>query len=138
MRARLPAAIDLPPMEPTVVVVGDVHLSPERPDVAARFEAFLEGLSGKAKTLVLLGDVFDYWVGKKQAGEALPRRTFDRLKALAASGTRLAFLGGNRDYVVEAAEGTQLRVLAPASQNIPRGSRVHARLPVDNCRILVA
>jgi iron(III) transport system ATP-binding protein len=52
--------------------------------------------------------------------------------------TRNVFLGGNRDYVVEAAEGTQLRVLAPASQNIPRGSRVHARLPVDNCRILVA
>jgi iron(III) transport system ATP-binding protein len=41
--------------------------------------------------------------------------------------TRNVFLGGNRDYVVET-----------ASQNIPRGSRVHARLPVDNCRILVA
>jgi hypothetical protein len=40
--------------------------------------------------------------------------------------------------VIEAAEGTQLRVLAPASQNIPPGSRVHAHLPVDNCRILVA
>jgi iron(III) transport system ATP-binding protein len=51
---------------------------------------------------------------------------------------RNVFLGGNRDYVVEAAEGTQLRVLAPASQNIPRGSRVHARLPADACRILAA
>jgi iron(III) transport system ATP-binding protein len=57
---------------------------------------------------------------------------------LPATVTRNVFLGGNRDYVVEAAEGTQLRVLAPASQNIPRGSRVHARLPADNCRILVA
>jgi iron(III) transport system ATP-binding protein len=57
---------------------------------------------------------------------------------LPATVTRNVFLGGNRDYVIEAAEGTQLRVLAPASQNIPRGSRVHARLPVDNCRILAA
>jgi iron(III) transport system ATP-binding protein len=57
---------------------------------------------------------------------------------LPATVTRNVFLGGNRDYVVEAAEGTHLRVLAPASQNIPRGSRVHARLPADSCRILVA
>jgi len=57
---------------------------------------------------------------------------------LLATVTRNVFLGGNRDYVIEAAEGTQLRVLAPAGQNIPPGSRVHARLPVDNCRILVA
>jgi iron(III) transport system ATP-binding protein len=57
---------------------------------------------------------------------------------LPATVTRNVFLGGNRDYVIEAAEGTQLRVLAPASQNIPPGSRVHARLPVDLCRILVA
>src|SRR5262245_40524324 len=57
---------------------------------------------------------------------------------LPATVTRNVFLGGNRDYVIEAAEGTQLRVLAPASQNIPRGSQVHVRLPVDSCRILVA
>jgi hypothetical protein len=31
-----------------------------------------------------------------------------------------------------------LRVLAPASQNIPQGAKVHARLPSDRCRILVA
>jgi iron(III) transport system ATP-binding protein len=57
---------------------------------------------------------------------------------LPATVARNVFLGGNRDYLIEAAGGTQLRVLAPASQNIPQGSRVHARLPVDNCRILVA
>jgi iron(III) transport system ATP-binding protein len=55
-----------------------------------------------------------------------------------ATVARNVFLGGNRDYVIEAADGTQLRVLAPASQNIPRGSKVSARLPIDRCRILVA
>jgi iron(III) transport system ATP-binding protein len=69
-----------------------------------------------------------------RAGE--PREAEENV--LPATVTRNVFLGGNRDYVIEAAEGTQLRVLAPAGQNIPRGSRVHARLPVDNCRILVA
>jgi iron(III) transport system ATP-binding protein len=57
---------------------------------------------------------------------------------LPATVTRNVFLGGNRDYIIEAAEGTQLRVLAPAGQNIPQGSKVHARLPIDRCRILVA
>jgi iron(III) transport system ATP-binding protein len=57
---------------------------------------------------------------------------------LPATVTRNVFLGGNRDYIVQAADGTQLRVLAPAGQNIPQGSKVVARLPVDRCRILVA
>jgi iron(III) transport system ATP-binding protein len=57
---------------------------------------------------------------------------------LPATVTRNVFLGGNRDYMIEAADGTQLRVLAPAGQNIPQGSKVHVRLPVDRCRILVA
>jgi iron(III) transport system ATP-binding protein len=57
---------------------------------------------------------------------------------LPATVVRNVFLGGNRDYMIEAAEGTQLRVLAPASQNIPQGAKVHARLPSDRCRILVA
>jgi iron(III) transport system ATP-binding protein len=57
---------------------------------------------------------------------------------LPATVTRNVFLGGNRDYIVQAADGTQLRILAPAGQNIPQGSKVLARLPVDRCRILVA
>jgi iron(III) transport system ATP-binding protein len=55
---------------------------------------------------------------------------------LPATVTRNVFLGGNRDYIVEAADGTQLRVLTPAGQNLAQGSRVLARLPVDRCRIL--
>lgn len=50
---------------------------------------------------------------------------------------RNVFLGGNRDYMVEIADGTQLRALMPAMENIPQGSRVQIRLPVDRCRILV-
>ena len=49
---------------------------------------------------------------------------------------RNVFLGGSRDYMVETADGTQLRVLTPSAENIVNGSRVHIRLPVDHCRIL--
>jgi iron(III) transport system ATP-binding protein len=56
---------------------------------------------------------------------------------VAATVVRNVFLGSNRDYMVETADGTQLRVLTPSSENIPNGSRVQLRLPVDRCRILV-
>ena len=56
---------------------------------------------------------------------------------LPATVVRNVFLGGGRDYMVETADGTQLRVLTPATENIPQGSRVQVRLPVDRCRILV-
>ena len=55
---------------------------------------------------------------------------------LAATVTRNVFLGGSRDYMVETADGTQLRALRPRTENIAQGSRVQVRLPVDCCRIL--
>jgi iron(III) transport system ATP-binding protein len=53
-----------------------------------------------------------------------------------ATVVRNVFLGGNRDYMVEAADGTQLRVITPAAENIAPGSRVQVRMPADRCRIL--
>ena len=79
----LPPVLDVAAMDPPVVVAGDVHLSPEHPGVAARFERFLEGLRGRCSTLVLLGDVFDTWVGRRQGRD------------------RLAFVAGNRDYAFD-------------------------------------
>ena len=56
---------------------------------------------------------------------------------LPATIIRNVFLGGSRDYLIQAADGTQLRVVTTPTVNIPPGSLVHARLPVDRCRILV-
>jgi iron(III) transport system ATP-binding protein len=56
--------------------------------------------------------------------------------AIPATVTRQVFLGGNRDYVAETRDGTQLRVLAGAAQNIPEGSAVWLHLPPERCRAL--
>jgi iron(III) transport system ATP-binding protein len=50
---------------------------------------------------------------------------------------RQVFLGGTRDYMVEAADGTQLRVVAPAEQNIETGAGVWLHLPPERCRALM-
>ena len=50
--------------------------------------------------------------------------------------TRQVFLGGSRDYMVEVKDGTQLRVVTPAADNIPQGSAVWLHLPAERCRAL--
>ncbi|HEY7229701.1 MAG TPA: ABC transporter ATP-binding protein [Pseudolabrys sp.] len=53
-----------------------------------------------------------------------------------ATVVRQVFLGGSRDYMVEAKDGTQLRVLTGAGENIPKGSVVWLHLPQERCRAL--
>jgi UDP-2,3-diacylglucosamine hydrolase len=97
-------------MEPTVVVVGDVHLSPEHAAAADRFEAFLDGLRADVRTLVLLGDVFDFWVGRRQALDPFERRFVEALRRVRGRGVRVAFLAGNRDYAFDGAPGLDVEI----------------------------
>ncbi len=53
-----------------------------------------------------------------------------------ATVVRQVFLGDSRDYMVEAKDGTQLRVVTAAGENIPQGSAVWLHLPPDRCRAL--
>jgi len=55
---------------------------------------------------------------------------------LSATVVRQVFLGASRDYLVEAADGTQLRVVATAAESIPQGASVWLYLPPDRCRVL--
>jgi UDP-2,3-diacylglucosamine hydrolase len=106
--SRLPRVQDVEPPVPPVVVAGDVHLSPEAPEVTERFLAWLGGLEGRAGTLVLLGDVFDLWVGRPQQHDPVPRRVLPALARLAAAGTRIAFLPGNRDLLFRGVDGVPI------------------------------
>ena len=53
-----------------------------------------------------------------------------------ATVVRQVFLGGTRDYMVEAKDGTQLRVLTAAGESIAQGSAVWLHLPPERCRAL--
>ena len=54
-----------------------------------------------------------------------------------ATVVRHVFLGNSRDYMVELADGTQLRVVTSAEQNVPQGDKVWLHLPPQRCRVLV-
>jgi iron(III) transport system ATP-binding protein len=53
-----------------------------------------------------------------------------------ATVTRQVYLGGSRDYMVEAKDGTQLRVITNAQESIAPGSAVWLHLPPERCRAL--
>src|SRR5438874_1133184 len=57
--------------------------------------------------------------------------------ALPATVIRHVFLGNSRDYMVELADATQLRVVTPAEQSVPQGDKVWLHLPPARCRVLV-
>jgi len=49
---------------------------------------------------------------------------------------RQVFLGSSRDYMVEVADGTQLRVVTEADASVEPGAAVWLRMPPERCRAL--
>jgi iron(III) transport system ATP-binding protein len=49
---------------------------------------------------------------------------------------RQVFLGSSRDYMVEAGDGTQLRIVTEADTSVDPGASVWLRMPAERCRAL--
>jgi iron(III) transport system ATP-binding protein len=49
---------------------------------------------------------------------------------------RQVFLGNSRDYMVAAADGTQIRVVTSPAENVGQGAPVWLYLPPERCRVL--
>jgi UDP-2,3-diacylglucosamine hydrolase len=83
----------------TVWFASDLHLDPSTPGIAARFLSFLAGPVQGARSLYLLGDLFEAWVGDDDP-EPAHREVIARLSGLAASGTLVYVMRGNRDFML--------------------------------------
>ncbi|MFM1987468.1 MAG: hypothetical protein RJA99_425 [Pseudomonadota bacterium] len=87
------------PRDEPVLLASDVHLAPEAPAVAARFLAALRRHGPGSAHLVLLGDLFELWVGDDGA-DALAGELAGLLAGLARAGTRVWLMRGNRDFLL--------------------------------------
>ena len=88
--------------------VGDVHLDRDDPDLDAFLE-FLERLSERCSRIVLMGDLFNLWIGRLDMELPHQRRVADKLAVLRARGVVVRYLEGNRDYRIAGAyRGTAL------------------------------
>jgi iron(III) transport system ATP-binding protein len=68
--------------------------------------------------------------------ELLAKEPAAKDNAVPAKVVRQVFLGSSRDYMVEAADGTQLRAVTSAGENFAPGSTVWLYLPPARCRAL--
>ncbi len=79
--------------------VADLHLTDERPAATGRFFRLLQDEMVGADALYILGDLFETWIGDDH-GDQVAGDTAQRLAALAATGTRVYFMHGNRDFML--------------------------------------
>jgi UDP-2,3-diacylglucosamine hydrolase len=80
-----------------LVFIGDVHLDRDDPDLDA-FLAFLDGLRARTERVVLMGDLFNLWIGRRDMEQLHHRRVIDKLAELRADGIAVRYVEGNRDY----------------------------------------
>jgi UDP-2,3-diacylglucosamine hydrolase len=75
--------------------ISDLHLTAERPRTIGRFLRFLAEDAPGHRELVILGDLFEFWIGDDAAAAARP--IVDGLAAYSGRGRRLLLMHGNRD-----------------------------------------
>lgn len=83
----------------STLFISDLHLDPARPAVTALFLDFLERRARRAAALYILGDLFEAWIGDDD-DRALGKTVAVALRALTDSGVAVAFLHGNRDFLL--------------------------------------
>jgi UDP-2,3-diacylglucosamine hydrolase len=86
---------------PTTLFISDLHLQPERPDIATAFVALLRGRALNSEALYILGDLFEYWIGDK-AMDDFQETMVQTLRQYSATGRKLYFVPGNRDFLTSA------------------------------------
>jgi UDP-2,3-diacylglucosamine hydrolase len=93
-------------------VIADLHIDVEHPGAERAFTRWLAGLAGVPR-LVVLGDLFEYWVGRAQLASAGAQAVTGALAALHARGTEIDVVPGNRDFLLDAsferASGARVR-----------------------------
>jgi cytidylate kinase/UDP-2,3-diacylglucosamine diphosphatase len=80
-------------------VIADLHLDPQRSLSWRAFEGWLASLE-RVPALLVLGDLFEYWLGPAQARDPAYAGLLAALRARARAGTALHFLRGNRDFLL--------------------------------------
>lgn len=87
------------PVDSTIWLLADIHLSAATPDISAAFSAACTALAARQPTAVyILGDLFDYWLGDDLT-TAFHRDTARIIHAL-ADVCPVYYQHGNRDFLL--------------------------------------
>jgi len=104
-RAELPSA----PCPAGTLVIGDLHQDLFDGEHGEPFARWLDSLGldtlgldtlGAVPRLIILGDLFEFWVGRHQGKVDGARRVLTALRGLVDRGTPVDVLYGNRDFLL--------------------------------------
>jgi UDP-2,3-diacylglucosamine hydrolase len=107
------------------LLVSDIHLDGAAPEVIEQFVAFLRTDARQARTLYILGDLFEAWIGDDDPDPA-GRTIIAALRELTTSGVPCFLMHGNRDFLLGARfeRETGCRILADGTIVDLHGERV--------------
>lgn len=105
-------------------VIADLHLDVGEPRLVESFVRHLESAASTPRLLVL-GDLFDAWVGPAQARMPGAPPVIEALRALTRRGTPVDVVPGNRDFLLDASfeAATGARLHADGFVGVFRGAR---------------
>ena len=83
------------------VLISDLHLTASMPRTAQRFFDFTENEARQYGALIILGDLFEYWVGDDaKAHSPFHLQVAQKIAAVADAGVPVFFIHGNRDFLL--------------------------------------
>jgi len=82
-----------------ILLISDLHLEEQRPDITRAFLHFLQGRARQAEALYILGDFFEVWIGD-DGMSPFQRDIASALRELSDAGTRIYLMHGNRDFLI--------------------------------------
>ena len=82
-----------------ILLISDLHLEEQRPDISRAFLRFLKTRAAQAEALYILGDFFEVWVGD-DGMTPFQHEIASALRTLSDGGTRLYLMHGNRDFMI--------------------------------------
>lgn len=78
--------------------LADTHLSDPADPIYRQVMNLLEEHTGQLRTLVLLGDIFEFWIGYRHVVFSSYVPLLEKLRQLREAGTQLVFVEGNHDF----------------------------------------
>jgi UDP-2,3-diacylglucosamine hydrolase len=85
---------------PDTLFISDLHLCAKQPRTTQLFQHFMQRIAPGAEALYILGDLFEYWAGDDGLDDPFHQQITRALHTLAANGTSLFIMHGNRDLLM--------------------------------------
>jgi len=80
-----------------IIFLADAHLKGEGEPAEIEIIKFLDSLKG-VDCLVILGDLFDFWIARNSVARARHQSVLTALKRVSGQGTRIIYVEGNHDF----------------------------------------